>query len=76
MSLVHRVAVFTYGAAAYAIGVVALLALILILLGVFHITGGPVGQIGLGSGLALDFLLLVAFALQYSVMALPSFKAR
>ncbi|MEO6017247.1 MAG: hypothetical protein ABIP46_08325 [Polaromonas sp.] len=74
-SLIYRVAVFIYGVAAYAIGVVALLALILIMLGVFHFTGGPLGRLGLGAGLALDVGLLVAFALQHSVMARPNFKA-
>lgn len=74
--LIYRAAVFAYGVAAYVIGVGTLLALILIMLGVFHFTGGPLGQLGLGAGLALDLLLLVAFALQHSVMARPSFKAR
>src|SRR4026208_2567008 len=75
-SLIYRVALFLYGVAAYVIGVGALLAVILIMLGVFHFTGGPLGELGLGGGLALDFLLLVAFALQHSVMARPGFKAR
>ena len=75
-SLTYRVAVFAYGIAAYLIGVSALLALMLIMLGVFHFTGGPAGQLGLGAGLALDFLLLAAFALQHSVMARTRFKAR
>ena len=75
-SLFYRIAVFGYGVAAYVIGVAALLALILIMLGVFHFTGGPLGALGLGAALTLDFLLLVAFALQHSVMARASFKAR
>ncbi|MEO8158882.1 MAG: hypothetical protein ABI648_13885, partial [Betaproteobacteria bacterium] len=75
-SLGYRVTIFAYGVAAYLIGVGALLALILIMLGVFHFTGGPLGELGLGAGLALDSLLLVGFALQHSVMARPSFKAR
>ena len=75
-SLIYRVAVFAYGIAAYVIGVGALLALMLIMLGGFHFTGGPAGQLGLGAGLALDFLLLAAFALQHSVMARTRFKAR
>ena len=74
-SLIYRVAVFAYGVAAYAIGVSALLAVILIMLGVLRFTGGPLGQLGLGAGIALDFLLLVLFALQHSVMARASFKA-
>jgi protein-S-isoprenylcysteine O-methyltransferase Ste14 len=75
-SLIYRVAVFLYGVAAYVIGVGALLAVILVMLGVFHFTGGSLGELGLGGGLALDFLLLVAFALQHSVMARPGYKAR
>ena len=75
-SLTYRVAIFAYGIAAYLIGVNALLALMLIMLGVFHFTGGPAGQLGLGAGLALDILLLAAFALQHSVMARTRFKAR
>ena len=75
-SLIYRVAVFAYGVLAYVIGVGALLALMLIMLGVVRFTGGPLGQLGLGAGLALDFMLLVAFALQHSVMARTSFKAR
>lgn len=75
-SLSYRVAVFAYGVAAYVIGVAALLAIILTMLGVFRFTGRPLGELGLGAGLALDLLLLVAFALQHSVMARASFKAR
>lgn len=46
------------------------------MLGVLRFTGGPLGTRGLGPALAVDVLLLVAFALQHSVMARPSFKAR
>ena len=75
-SLTYRVAIFAYGIASDLIGVNALLALMLIMLGVFHFTGGPAGQLGLGAGLAIDILLLAAFALQLSVMARTRFKAR
>lgn len=75
-SLLYHIAVFAYGVAAYAIGVAALLAVILIMLGVFEFTGGSLGDLGLGAGLALDVVLLVAFALQHSVMARPRFKLR
>lgn len=75
-SLTYRVAVFAYGVAAYAIGMGALFAVVLIMLGVVHFTGGPLGELELGAGLALDLVLLVAFAIQHSVMARPSFKAR
>ena len=72
----HRAAVFVYGVAAYAVGVAALIALILFMLGVVRFTGGPLRALGFGAALAVDLLLLVAFALQHSVMARPGFKAR
>ena len=75
-SLTYRIAVFGYGVAAYAIGVAALLAVILTMLGVLPFGVVPLGTLGFGAGLALDVLLLVAFALQHSVMARPSFKER
>ena len=75
-SLTYRIAVFGYGVAAYTIGVAALLALILTMLGVLPFGGGRLGTLGFGAGLTLDVLLLVAFALQHSVMARPSFKER
>jgi methanethiol S-methyltransferase len=75
-SLGHRLAVFGVGAASYAVGVAALLAMILVLLGVLPFTGGPFGRLGFGAALAVDALLLLAFALQHSVMARPAFKAR
>ncbi|MEP6549409.1 MAG: NnrU family protein [Gammaproteobacteria bacterium] len=75
-SLIYRVAIFAYGVAAYVIGVGALVAVILIMLGIVRFTGGPLGRLGLGAGLALDLLLLIAFAGQHSVMARPRFKAR
>ncbi len=74
--LIYRVTVFAYGLAAYAIGVGALAALILTMLGVLPFTGGPLGTLSPGAGIALDLGLLVAFSLQHSVMARPSFKAR
>jgi len=74
--MIHRVAVFAYGVAAYVIGMGATLALVLIMLGVFRFTGGPLGELETAAALALDFLLLVAFAIQHSVMARPGFKAR
>ena len=75
-SPIYRAAVFAYGLASYLIGVAALLALILFMLGVFQFTGGLLGNLGFSSALALDGLLLVAFALQHSVMARPGFKER
>ena len=75
-SLLKRAAIFTYGVAAYLVGVGTLLGIMLMTLGVIHFTGGPLGRLGLGAGVILDVLLLVAFAVQHSVMARPSFKAR
>jgi len=75
-SLLYRASVFAYGVVAYLVGVGALLLAILVLLGVFDFTGGPLPKLGVGSALALDLLLLVVFALQHSVMARPSFKER
>lgn len=73
-SLIHRISVFSYGVAAYAIGVTSLLALILTMLGLLPFTGGPLRTLGFGAGLTLDVLLLVTFALQHSLMARPGFK--
>ncbi|MEO6895236.1 MAG: hypothetical protein ABI218_01165, partial [Caldimonas sp.] len=75
-SLIHRIAGFGYGVAAYAVGVTALLAVILTMLGLLPFTGGPLETLGFGAGLTVDALLLVTFALQHSVMARPGFKAR
>ena len=75
-TLAHRLTVFAYGVAAYAIGVAALLALIATMLGLVHFTGGAVGPLDTGRALALDALLLAAFAAQHSLMARPAFKAR
>ncbi|MEO8153868.1 MAG: hypothetical protein ABI605_12415 [Rhizobacter sp.] len=75
-SLIYRIAVFGYGVAAYAIGVTALIAVILTMLGVLPFAGRPLGPLGFGAGLTLDILLLFIFALQHSAMARPGFKAR
>ena len=74
-TLAHRLTVFAYGVVAYAVGVAALLALIVTMLGLVHFTGGTLGQLDIGRALALDALLLVAFAVQHSLMARPAFKA-
>jgi protein-S-isoprenylcysteine O-methyltransferase Ste14 len=75
-SLAKRLGVLAYGVVAYALGVTALVAWILTMLGVLHFTGGPVGELPAGPALALDVALLVAFGVQHSVMARPSWKAR
>jgi protein-S-isoprenylcysteine O-methyltransferase Ste14 len=65
-----------YGAASYGVGVAALVDLILIMLGVLDFTGGPVHlESPLLAG-AFNLGLLVAFALQHSVMARARFKER
>lgn len=72
----RRAAILAYGVGAYAIGVAALVGLILVSLGVLGFSGGPVHlQSPLAAGL-FDLGLLVAFAVQHSVMARPSFKRR
>lgn len=75
-SLAKRLGVLAYGIISYALGVAALVAWILTMLGVLHFSGGPVGELATGPALALDLALLVAFGLQHSVMARPTFKAR
>jgi protein-S-isoprenylcysteine O-methyltransferase Ste14 len=75
-SLTYRTTIFGFGVVAYGLGVGALVGLILVMLGVASFTGGPIGKLPLGVALLLDLGLLVAFALQHSVMARPSFKAR
>jgi protein-S-isoprenylcysteine O-methyltransferase Ste14 len=75
-SLAKRLGVLTYGVASYALGVIALVAWILAMLGVIRFSGGPVGELATGPALALDLGLLVAFGLQHSVMARPTWKAR
>ncbi|MEO8307199.1 MAG: hypothetical protein ABI616_04075 [Pseudomonadota bacterium] len=73
-SPLYRGGVFVYGLTSYLIGVAALLALILFMLGVVDFTGGRLGELSFGSALMLDVALLVAFAIQHSVMARPGFK--
>jgi protein-S-isoprenylcysteine O-methyltransferase Ste14 len=75
-SLARRVGVLAYGVVSYALGVTALVAWILTMLGVIPFSGGPVGELATGPALALDLALLVAFGVQHSVMARPTWKAR
>ena len=75
-SFAMRLAVLAYGVVAYVVGVTALVGLILAMLGLVQFTGGPLGELAIGPALGLDLALLVAFALQHSVMARPAWKAR
>jgi len=75
-SLPKRLGVLTYGVVSYSLGVAALVAWILTMLGVLPFSGGPVGDLTPGPALALDLSLLVAFGLQHTVMARPTWKAR
>jgi protein-S-isoprenylcysteine O-methyltransferase Ste14 len=76
ISILSRTGVLAYGIGSYAVGVAALVSLIVVMLGLRPFTGGPV-HIG-SSALAVVFNvgLLVAFGLQHSLMARPSFKER
>ena len=75
-SLAKRLGVLAYGVVSYVLGVTALVAWILAMLGVIHFSGGPVGELATSPALALDLGLLVAFGLQHSVMARPTWKTR
>lgn len=75
-SLAKRLGVLAYGVVSYTLGVTALVAWIATMLGVLHFSGGPLGELTTGPALALDVALLVAFGLQHSVMARPTWKAR
>lgn len=75
-SLAKRLGVLAYGVVSYVLGVAALVAWILTMLGILHFTGGAVGELATGPALALDLALLVAFGVQHSVMARPTWKAR
>ena len=76
LPLSQRMIVFAFGVTAYALGIGTLLALVAIMLGLRSFTGGPVGKLSLGPALGVDLALLVAFGLQHSVMARPSFKEK
>lgn len=74
--LAKRFGVLAYGVGAYFLGVAALVAWILTMLGVLRFSGGPLGELAPGPAFALDLGLLVAFGLQHSIMARPAWKAR
>jgi protein-S-isoprenylcysteine O-methyltransferase Ste14 len=68
--------VLLYGVVSYAVGVAALLGLILVSLGLLDPGGGPLRIAHPALAAAFDLGLLVAFALQHSLMAREAFKAR
>ena len=71
-----RAGVFIYGIAAYALGVAALLAWIVFMMGLVPFSGGPLQTQSTFGALMVDLLLLSGFALQHSVMARTAFKSR
>lgn len=74
--LAKRLGVLLYGVASYGVGVTALVAFILVSFGVLELTGGPFGSLEVAPALGLNLLLLIAFALQHSIMAREKFKER
>ena len=69
------IGVLVYGACSYAVGVAALVGMILILLGVLDFTGGPVHIERPALAGLFNLGLLGTFAAQHSVMARVKFKA-
>jgi len=67
--------VLVYGIASYAIGVAALVAWILHMLGVLEFAGVGIHLAG-GAAVLFNLGLMVAFGLQHSVMARPAFKEK
>ncbi len=71
-----NIGILAYGAASYAAGVAALGGTILIMLRLLPFTGGPVQIADPVLAALFNLGLLVAFALQHSVMARAGFKER
>jgi methanethiol S-methyltransferase len=72
----RRAGILAYGAGSYVVGVAALVALILVMLGVLDFTGGPVHIERPVLAVLFDLGLLAVFAAQHSVMARARFKER
>ena len=71
-----RVGILVYGIGSYVLGFAALLAVILVSLGVYAFTGGPVHIANPTVAVLFNVGLLVLFGVQHSVMARPAFKER
>jgi protein-S-isoprenylcysteine O-methyltransferase Ste14 len=71
--LIKRAAVLLYGIGSYGLGVTALVAWIISMLGLLPFTGGPIHLTG-ANAVIFNLALMIAFGLQHSVMARPAFK--
>jgi protein-S-isoprenylcysteine O-methyltransferase Ste14 len=72
----RRTGILAYGVGSYAIGLTSLVYLIVLMLGLLDFRGGPIRIESRALALLFDVGLVVAFALQHSVMARASFKER
>lgn len=75
-NILGRAGILAFGVAAYLVGLVALIALVLATVGVPPFTGGLVRIGSPLAGALLDLGLLALFGVQHSVMARASFKER
>jgi protein-S-isoprenylcysteine O-methyltransferase Ste14 len=75
-TLLPRIGILAYGIGSYAVGFVALVAVILASLGAYAFTGGPVRIANPVAAGLFNAGLLVVFGIQHSVMARAAFKAR
>jgi protein-S-isoprenylcysteine O-methyltransferase Ste14 len=70
-----RFAVLVYGVGSYGVGVAALVAWIVAMLGFVDFNGLGI-QMGTTTGIAFNVAMMVAFGVQHSVMARPAFKEK